>query len=88
MSTGNDQLETGSEVAGNYAIYPAGEPRVSGGTEEVTGQGPADSGNPGSSSTGIQPIPQLDAEVKGEEEVNFATFWDVLKAAGYEVWGD
>ena len=57
VSTGNNQLETGSEVVDNYVIYPAGEPRVSGGTEEVTGQGPADSGNPGSSSTGIQPIP-------------------------------
>ena len=38
VAAGNDQLERGSEVAGTCTIYPAGEPRVSGGTEEVTGQ--------------------------------------------------
>ena len=86
VSPGNAQLGTCSEVAGSYAIYPAGEPRVSRGTKAGTERGPADVGNPGSSSKGIQPIPQLGAEVKGEGEVSFATFWDVLRAAEYDVW--
>ena len=73
-------------MAGKDAIYPADEPRVSGEAEAGTERGPADVGNPGSSGEGIQLRPHLDTEVKGEAVVSFATFWDVLRAAGYDVW--
>ena len=85
-SLGNTQLGISSEVAEKDAIYPADEPRVSGEAEAGTKRGPADVGEPSSSGEGIQPIPQLDTEVKGEADVNFATFWDVLRSAGYDVW--
>ena len=85
-SFGSAQLGVGSEVAEKDAIYPADESRVSGEAEAGTERGPADIGEPGSSGEGIQPIHQLDTEVKEEAEVNFASFWDVLRSAGYDVW--
>ena len=73
-------------MAGKDAIYPADEPRVSGEAEAGTERGPVDVGEPGSSGEGIQPIHQLDTVVKEEAEVNFASFWDVLRSVGYDVW--
>ena len=86
MALGSAQLGVGSEVAEKDAIYLVDEPKVSGEAEAVTERGPADVGEPGSSGKSIQPIPQLDTEEQGKVNVNFATFWDMLRSVGYDVW--
>ena len=81
------ELETRFEVARESTTYPADRSWVFEGTWARTQERPAVAGEPGGTGGDIRSRPHLGTEVVGEEDDTLTTFWDVLRAAGYDVWG-
>ena len=86
VALGNAELGTRSEVARESTTYPADRSRVSEGTGAGTEEGLAVAGEPGSTGEDIRSRPYLSTEVTGEAYDTLTTFWDALRAAGYDVW--
>lgn len=88
MASGNTKLEVRPEVAEGAATYTADGSRVSKGigwgTKEE--EGSTGTSGPGSSGEDTRSIPTPGTEVAGEVDLALTAFWDVLKAAGYDVW--